>query len=63
MNKYRVWVEDKALLSMVVEAEDEKQARAEAEMIIENGSLDFEQDSLGESIYEVCSIDQVTDNV
>lgn len=61
MNKYRVWVEDKALQSMVVEAENEKQARAQAKLIIEHGILNFEQDSIGESIYEVASIDQITD--
>jgi hypothetical protein len=61
MNKYRVWLSDIALQSTIIKAENEQEAKKQAEHMIAEGTVDIEDD-MEQSLWEVSSIEQIVDD-
>lgn len=60
MKEYRIWVKDVSLQPVIVEAENEADARKDAAELIK-GDFAFEEEASCESVWEVDSLEPVED--
>jgi hypothetical protein len=62
MKRYRVWLTNVAMQSIVVQADDERDARQQVNAMVEECDIPFEDKAAMEltSLWEVTSIDELT---